>query len=147
MLGFPRLSSRGSPLLSTAATFSNPSGSVVLDRELEEEKNQDSSGKLVAREIVQAALRDVFASGHFSPHPISQEELRGAFNPAMEWNVATIEPDRIQTSYHDDGWTAGSRQSTQIISVCAQRLHWIHRSRSMRWESAGDRSANPEREN
>jgi hypothetical protein len=21
----------------------------------------------------------------------------------MEWNVATIEPDRIQTSYHDDG--------------------------------------------
>jgi hypothetical protein len=21
----------------------------------------------------------------------------------MEWNVTTIEPDRIQTSYHDDG--------------------------------------------
>jgi len=33
-----------------------------------------------------------------SPHPISQEGLRAVFNPAMEWNVATIEPDRIQTT-------------------------------------------------
>jgi hypothetical protein len=67
---------------------------------------------LVGREIVQAALREVFASGHFSPHPISHEELRAAFNPVMEWNVATIEPDRIQTGYHDDRAPAGSRQST-----------------------------------
>jgi SAM-dependent methyltransferase len=37
------------------------------------------------------------------PHPISQEELRGAFNPSNEWNVAAIEPDRIQTRHHDDG--------------------------------------------
>jgi hypothetical protein len=37
------------------------------------------------------------------PHPISQEELRVAFNPGNGWNVAAIEPDRVQTRYHDDG--------------------------------------------
>ena len=37
------------------------------------------------------------------PHPISQEELRSAFNPSNGWNVAAIERDRIQTRYHDDG--------------------------------------------
>jgi SAM-dependent methyltransferase len=37
------------------------------------------------------------------PHPISQEELRAAFNPSNGWNVAAIEPDRLQTRYHDNG--------------------------------------------
>ena len=37
------------------------------------------------------------------PHPISQEELRAAFSPSNGWSVAAIEPDRIQTRYHDDG--------------------------------------------
>ncbi len=37
------------------------------------------------------------------PHPVSQEELRAAFQPSNGWNVATIKPDRIQTRYHDDG--------------------------------------------
>jgi SAM-dependent methyltransferase len=37
------------------------------------------------------------------PHPVSQAELRAAFNPSRGWNVAAIEPDRIQTRYHDDG--------------------------------------------
>jgi SAM-dependent methyltransferase len=37
------------------------------------------------------------------PHPVSQEELRAALNPSNGWNVATIEPDRIQTRFHDDG--------------------------------------------
>jgi SAM-dependent methyltransferase len=37
------------------------------------------------------------------PHPISQEELRAAFNPSSGWSVATIEPDRVQTRYHDNG--------------------------------------------
>ena len=36
------------------------------------------------------------------PHPIRQEELRAAFDPTSGWNVAAIEPDRIQTRYHDD---------------------------------------------
>src|SRR5258708_2239630 len=37
------------------------------------------------------------------PHPISQEELSAAFNPSDGWNIVAIEPDRIQTRYHDNG--------------------------------------------
>jgi SAM-dependent methyltransferase len=37
------------------------------------------------------------------PHPISQEELRAAFNPSNGWKVNAIEPDRVQTRYHLDG--------------------------------------------
>jgi len=40
------------------------------------------------------------------PHPISQEELRTVFNPSSGWNVVAIEPDRIQTRYHDHGASA-----------------------------------------
>jgi SAM-dependent methyltransferase len=36
------------------------------------------------------------------PHPVSQQELRAAFNPGSGWRVAAIEPDRIQTRFHDD---------------------------------------------
>ena len=35
------------------------------------------------------------------PHPISKEELRAAFNATTGWNVASIEPDRLQTRFHD----------------------------------------------
>jgi SAM-dependent methyltransferase len=37
------------------------------------------------------------------PHPVSQKELRAAFNPTRGWNVGSIEPERIQTRIHDDG--------------------------------------------
>jgi SAM-dependent methyltransferase len=37
------------------------------------------------------------------PHPISQEELRAAFNPSSGWKIAAIQPDRIQTRFHDNG--------------------------------------------
>jgi len=37
------------------------------------------------------------------PHPISQEDLRTAFNPSRGWDIAAIEPDRIQTRFHDHG--------------------------------------------
>jgi hypothetical protein len=37
------------------------------------------------------------------PHPVSQEELRAAFNASNGWNVAAIEPDRVQTRYHEGG--------------------------------------------
>lgn len=37
------------------------------------------------------------------PHPISQEELRAAFNLGNGWNVAAIEADRIKTRFHDKG--------------------------------------------
>jgi SAM-dependent methyltransferase len=36
------------------------------------------------------------------PHPVSQEELRAAFSASSGWNVAAIEPDRVQTRFHDD---------------------------------------------
>jgi len=37
------------------------------------------------------------------PLPISQEQLRAAFNRSNGWYVAAIEPDRLQTRYHDNG--------------------------------------------
>jgi SAM-dependent methyltransferase len=48
------------------------------------------------------------------PHPVKQEELRAAFGPSSGWTVAAIEPDRIQTRYHDDdgapAWLAAVRR-------------------------------------
>jgi SAM-dependent methyltransferase len=35
------------------------------------------------------------------PHPVSQAELRAAFNPSTGWSVAAIEPERVQTRFHD----------------------------------------------
>jgi SAM-dependent methyltransferase len=37
------------------------------------------------------------------PHPVSEEELRAAFNPGAGWTVAAIEPDRLLTRFHDHG--------------------------------------------
>jgi SAM-dependent methyltransferase len=37
------------------------------------------------------------------PHPISQEELKAAFNPGTGWNVVAIKADRVQTRFHDNG--------------------------------------------
>jgi len=37
------------------------------------------------------------------PHPISEEELSAAFTPSVGWGVASIEPDRLQTRFHEDG--------------------------------------------
>src|SRR3954470_773018 len=37
------------------------------------------------------------------PHPVSQDELRAAFDPSSGWIVAAVEPDRIETRFHDDG--------------------------------------------
>jgi len=37
------------------------------------------------------------------PHPVSQDELAAAFSPGHGWEVAAIEPDRIETRYHDHG--------------------------------------------
>jgi hypothetical protein len=36
-------------------------------------------------------------------HPIRREELTAAFDPSNGWKVVALEPDRIQTRYHDDG--------------------------------------------
>ena len=48
------------------------------------------------------------------PHPVSQAELRAAFSPSTGWNVAAIEPDRVQTGYHDDGAPAWFATITRI---------------------------------
>ena len=37
------------------------------------------------------------------PHPVSEQELGAAFNPSAGWNIGTIERDRIQTRFHDNG--------------------------------------------
>jgi SAM-dependent methyltransferase len=37
------------------------------------------------------------------PHPVSQAELRAAFNAGTGWTVVAIEADRVQTRFHDDG--------------------------------------------
>jgi SAM-dependent methyltransferase len=37
------------------------------------------------------------------PHPISQNELRAAFNPSNGWNIVAIQPDRVETTFHNDG--------------------------------------------
>ena len=48
------------------------------------------------------------------PHPVSHEELAAAFRPAQGWNVAAVEPDRVQTRFHDDdgapAWLATIRR-------------------------------------
>jgi SAM-dependent methyltransferase len=36
------------------------------------------------------------------PHPVSQDELRAVFNPGTGWRVVAIEPDRVQTRFHDE---------------------------------------------
>ena len=33
------------------------------------------------------------------PHPVTQEELRAAFTPSGGWRVASIRPDRIETTF------------------------------------------------
>lgn len=35
------------------------------------------------------------------PHPVSQNELSAAFNRSTGWAVTAIEPDRLQTRFHD----------------------------------------------
>ena len=43
------------------------------------------------------------------PHPISRAQLEAAFSSSKGWNIVAIEPDRIQTRFHDDGapaWVA-----------------------------------------
>jgi SAM-dependent methyltransferase len=36
------------------------------------------------------------------PHPVSREDLKMAFAPGSGWRVVAVEPDRVQTRYHDD---------------------------------------------
>jgi SAM-dependent methyltransferase len=35
------------------------------------------------------------------PHPVSQDDLSAAFSPGRGWTIAALEPDRVQTRFHD----------------------------------------------
>jgi ubiquinone/menaquinone biosynthesis C-methylase UbiE len=48
------------------------------------------------------------------PHPISQDQLRAAFDPGSGWSIAAIEPDRIETRFHDHGAPAWLATITRI---------------------------------
>jgi hypothetical protein len=37
------------------------------------------------------------------PHPVSEQDLRAAFTPTNGWTIAAMEPDRLQTRFHDNG--------------------------------------------
>jgi SAM-dependent methyltransferase len=48
------------------------------------------------------------------PHPVGREELSAAFGPGTGWDVAAIEPDRLETRFHDDGAPAWCATITRI---------------------------------
>jgi SAM-dependent methyltransferase len=54
------------------------------------------------------------------PHPVRQEELRAAFHLSKGWNVTAIEPDRIQTRYHDNGAPAWFATIKRIQAAATQ---------------------------
>jgi SAM-dependent methyltransferase len=51
------------------------------------------------------------------PHPVRREELSEAFGAGSGWSVASIQPDRVQTRFHDDNgapaWLATIRRDGQ----------------------------------
>jgi ubiquinone/menaquinone biosynthesis C-methylase UbiE len=44
--------------------------------------------------------------GPFGPHPVSQEELRAAFEGNSGWRVASVSPDRLRTRLAPQGTAA-----------------------------------------
>jgi SAM-dependent methyltransferase len=36
------------------------------------------------------------------PHPVSEKELRAAFDSSTGWDIAAIEPERVQTTFHGE---------------------------------------------
>ncbi len=48
------------------------------------------------------------------PHPVSRQDLRAAFHSGTGWHLASIEPDRLQTRFHEDGAPAWLATVTRI---------------------------------
>src|SRR4051812_10256958 len=53
------------------------------------------------------------------PHPVARDEVAGAFDEAGDWRLEAVEPDRVQTRFHDGrgapAWLASvSRQGDPI---------------------------------
>ena len=48
------------------------------------------------------------------PHPVSQQELRAAFNSSTGWDIVSLIPDRVHTRFHGDNgapaWLATIRR-------------------------------------
>ena len=45
------------------------------------------------------------------PHPVTQQQLKAAFNAANGWNIVAIEPDRIETRFHGvPAWLAAIKR-------------------------------------
>ena len=48
------------------------------------------------------------------PHPVSKLEIISAFQEGDGWSVMAIDPDRLQTRFHDNGasaWLATIKRS------------------------------------
>ena len=63
------------------------------------------------------------------PHPDSQEELWAVFNANTGWNVVAIEPERIQTRFHDDAGAVRHSQTDLVVTtglVASPRSHAAH---------------------
>jgi SAM-dependent methyltransferase len=43
------------------------------------------------------------AGPNTGPHPVSEQQLRDAFGRADGWDVVALEPERLQTRFHDAG--------------------------------------------
>ena len=48
------------------------------------------------------------------PHPVSREELAAAFDGSTGWHVAAVEPDRVETRFHDGGAPAWLATITRL---------------------------------
>jgi SAM-dependent methyltransferase len=48
------------------------------------------------------------------PYPVTEDEVRAAFNPSTGWKVEAIEPERFATRFHDNGAPAWRVTVTRI---------------------------------
>ena len=48
------------------------------------------------------------------PHPVTRDELSAAFTPSNGWNVVAVEPERLETNFHDDGAPAWLATITRL---------------------------------
>jgi ubiquinone/menaquinone biosynthesis C-methylase UbiE len=65
-----------------------------------------SLASVIARDGTLHVLCFSDEGSEIGPHPVSQAELRSAFNPGSGWDVAAIQAERLYTRYHYDGVSA-----------------------------------------
>ncbi len=57
---------------------------------------------------------DVGPADSCGPHPVSQEELRAAFDDSGGWSVTSVKPERLQTRFNPHGAPAWLARITRI---------------------------------